>query len=568
MLSASPPGSSVPAFARRLAGRIADHPELIWLGAIVVAGAAARFLTLGLQSFDSGETVTAARILHPSYTATLNAVATTERSGPLYYSLAWAWANLFGTGEVALRTLSAGFGSATIVVAFLAARELFSSRAALIAAALVASSPDLFWYSQEARSYPLFILLSAGALYFFARSLRRPGAGSLAGWAVASALALSTHYFAIFAIAPEAAWLIVAGRRRLRGPLLAVGAVAAAGLMLLPLAIHQEGSGRANGFTSIPVVERAASGLVKFAVGEGSWTSGKWAAIPPVSRTAGLIALAAFALAITVLFARGRADERRAGVAIVAVASTSLALPVALALGGLDYVEPRNLLGSLVPLIVVVAAGVDVSMRGLARSSLAGRVVPALAVAAPFAALILLTETTPALQRDNWRALSDAVADSGRVGVVITDPPAAAKPLDYYLHRALPRLGPAKFPCGVWARKIVIISRGRPESTRGPFRLVEERQLPQHWRFAAYVAARPRPIDGRVIKTLDLLKGSLAEARVDAAHAISAPAGRRFALRARGRRRPRTLRGPRRSSARLLPDRCAPTRSRARAQVA
>src|SRR6266480_7043362 len=126
---------------RRLWEEARAHPELIWLAVIVAIGGAARFATLGLQSFDSGETVTAARIIHPSYAATFNAYSTIERSGPLYYTLAWGWAHAFGTGEVALRSLSAIFGTATIALVFAAAREAFSTRAALIAAALVAASP-------------------------------------------------------------------------------------------------------------------------------------------------------------------------------------------------------------------------------------------------------------------------------------------------------------------------------------------------------------------------------------------------------------------------------------------
>jgi mannosyltransferase len=98
---------------RRTLATARAHPELIVLGAIVALGAALRFTTLGVQSFDSGETVTAARILHSGFGDTFTAVATVERSGPLYYALAWAWAHGFGTGEVALRSLSAIFGTAT-----------------------------------------------------------------------------------------------------------------------------------------------------------------------------------------------------------------------------------------------------------------------------------------------------------------------------------------------------------------------------------------------------------------------------------------------------------------------
>jgi mannosyltransferase len=147
-----PAAESVRAPVMRLWEGVRARPELIWLAAIVAVAVAARFSTLGLQSFDSGETITAARILHSSYGATFDAYSTIERSGPLYYTLAWGWAHLFGTGEVALRSLSAVFGTATVVLVHAAARQLFSRRAALIAASLVAVGPDLVWYSQEARS--------------------------------------------------------------------------------------------------------------------------------------------------------------------------------------------------------------------------------------------------------------------------------------------------------------------------------------------------------------------------------------------------------------------------------
>src|SRR6266487_1379346 len=135
-----PAAASAGAPARRLWEELRARPELIWLVAIVAIAALVRFLTLGVQSFDSGETITAARILQPSYAATFHAYSTIERSGPLYYTLAWAWAHLFGTGEAALRSLAAIFGTATIPVVYLLARELFSRRAAIIAAVLAAAS--------------------------------------------------------------------------------------------------------------------------------------------------------------------------------------------------------------------------------------------------------------------------------------------------------------------------------------------------------------------------------------------------------------------------------------------
>ena len=74
-------------------------------------------------------------MLHGGLGHTLDAVVSSERSPPLYYLLAWVWAQPFGTGEVGLRSLSALIGVLMIPAAYLAARELASPRAGVIAAA-------------------------------------------------------------------------------------------------------------------------------------------------------------------------------------------------------------------------------------------------------------------------------------------------------------------------------------------------------------------------------------------------------------------------------------------------
>src|SRR5262245_7217231 len=205
--------------------------------ALTLAGAALRFATLGAQSFWYDEAVTV-RLLHMDLTGMLGAIPNKESTPPLYFVLAWLWTRPFGTGEVGLRSLSALLGTAAIPVFYAAARELCSRRAALIVAALAAFNPLLVWYSQEARSYSLLVLLSALSLWGFARLLRRPDGVAAAVWALASALALATHYFAVFLIVPELIWLL--WTKPARRPALAAGAfVLAVGLALLPLAVHQ-----------------------------------------------------------------------------------------------------------------------------------------------------------------------------------------------------------------------------------------------------------------------------------------------------------------------------------------
>src|SRR4051812_10529105 len=207
--------------------------------ALTLAGAALRFATLDVQSFWYDEAVTVGLVHHDLW-GMLDRIPGSESTPPLYYVVAWLWTQLFGSGEVGIRSLSALFGTAAIPVFYLAARELTrSERAGIAVAALAAFNPLLVWYSQEARTYALLTVLAGLSLYFFARLLRSVETRWLVWWAVTSALALTAHYFAGFLVVPEAAWLLWKSPRR-RPVAVASAGIAATGLALLPLAIHQQ----------------------------------------------------------------------------------------------------------------------------------------------------------------------------------------------------------------------------------------------------------------------------------------------------------------------------------------
>ena len=131
-----------------------------------------RFATLGVQSYHHDEIVTASRILRDGFWHAMDAVGFSESAPPLYYAIAWLWTQLTGTGEFGLRSVSALAGVATVPVAYLLGAELSSRRAGIVAAALVAVNPMLLWYSQEARAYALFVLLTALSLLYFVRGPR------------------------------------------------------------------------------------------------------------------------------------------------------------------------------------------------------------------------------------------------------------------------------------------------------------------------------------------------------------------------------------------------------------
>jgi hypothetical protein len=68
-----------------------EHGAALALTAIVAVAAIIRFATLGDQSLDHDEAVTAARVLHPSFLQSMQVVVNGERSPPLYYVLIWGF---------------------------------------------------------------------------------------------------------------------------------------------------------------------------------------------------------------------------------------------------------------------------------------------------------------------------------------------------------------------------------------------------------------------------------------------------------------------------------------------
>ena len=69
--------------------------------------------------------------------------------------------------------VSALAGTAAVAVAYLIGVEVAGRRVGLITGALTALNPALIWYSQEARSYELFVLLAGLTGLFFLRARRR-----------------------------------------------------------------------------------------------------------------------------------------------------------------------------------------------------------------------------------------------------------------------------------------------------------------------------------------------------------------------------------------------------------
>lgn len=399
------------------------HPWAV-VAAVVglsLAGAAIRFVPLGVQSFHHDEVITVMRVIPGSFGHMLHEVKASESNPPLYYVLAWLWAHAFGRDEWGIRSLSALVGSLTVPLGYPIGRQLASRRVGLILTGILAFDPMLIWYSQEARSYALLVLFGALSFLFFLRALDTHRGRELAFWSVASALALGSHYFAFFAVGIEAVWLAVALRHRWKAVLPALAVVGAAGAALLPLIAAQVNPNHIGWIEESSLGNRFFETGVSFLIGE----TGHVIAEPPRVHYAILPAIAV-GLAALALLAVGTRRERRSGGVALAVGLGVLALAGAAALLGKDYVVERNLLPALVPLAAVVALGL-----GAARARLAG-VLVAVALCAYWLAFDVYVTQTPNLQRPDYRGVVSALGPA-RVPRAIVSWRLAGDPLRWYL---------------------------------------------------------------------------------------------------------------------------------------
>jgi uncharacterized membrane protein len=366
-----------------------------WIVAgLTLVAAGLRFATLGVQAYHHDEIVTASRVLRGDFFHAMEAVGFSESAPPLYYVLAWVWTQLTGTGEYGLRSLSALAGVATVPIAYLLGAELRGRRSGIAAAALVAVNPMLLWYAQEARGYALLALLTTVAALFFVRALSREKSRDLTLWGVFSALALATHYFAIFPILFEAVWLLW---RRGRAALSGISIVALIGLALTPLVIHQASLGHAEWIGGRSLGHRLWEVGVTFFVGETGDIIAK-----PETLLPALVPLLAALAALALLGLRGDRDERRKGGLMLAIAVTTVAAPLAVALVApdKDYVLARNLIPALVPLLAAVAIGV--TLRAARRG---GMVIASVLVVYSFA-FCIWASASPTMQRPDWDAVA------------------------------------------------------------------------------------------------------------------------------------------------------------------
>ena len=439
------PSPTASRYAQDYAGQAGSR----WLVLVVLAGSLMRFVGLGEESIwlDEATSIIIARMNLPSVVAW----AAGDIHPPLYYLALHFWLRL-GESEFAVRALSAVLGILTIGVAYALARELFDQRAGLLAALLLALSPLHVGYSQEARMYVMLTLWSLLASYLLLIALRRQRMRYWLGYVLASALALYTHYFALFVLLFQSLygfyWLArnVSGyaqdyasqKERWLRWLLAELATALLFLPWVPILYHQATTG--------------GGGWVEKSVGRPSWRAlaDTWASFsvgldgqlyPALLRRGAYVLFGVCVLsALSALCAR-RSGEAREGTLFCLM---YVGVPLA-TVWLLSQFKPMYTVRYLLPFLpayyILVAAGVErlgilAALRGATGSRVGACGTWVRGGVTLVLALIMLCGDWNAERVEHnpdWRAASSFVVAQTQPGdVVLFSPRWNYKPFDYY----------------------------------------------------------------------------------------------------------------------------------------
>ena len=380
---------------------------------LTVLAAAMRFGTLDVQSIWLDESATMV-LVRRSFGGMLSHLSSSESAPPLYYMLVWLWTRVFGLGPLGFRSFSALVGTITVPVMYLAGRTI-SARVGVLAALLTTISPVMFYYSQESRTYGLLVFFAAVAFVYFQWSLEAASPRNLNGWAVFTALALLTHYFAVFLFLPQAGLLV--RRWGWRAIAARIAGVCLVGIALIPLAAAQRNGGKASWIEAESLPARFAESVKHFAVGLSA---------PLQILAAPLIVLIASA-AVLLLWRRGGAHAQALARPAALVAACGIGLPLLLAAPHLvDVYDGRNVIATWVPLTVLVCAGLGVRGANGLGLWLTG------ALSAISLALIVAVNVLPAYQRDNWRGVGSALGTASGARLIV-GPEFTSLPLSIYV---------------------------------------------------------------------------------------------------------------------------------------
>ena len=416
----------------------------------MLAAVLLRIWGLGEPSLWDDEIVTI-RYAERSPGAIVGISAFIDVNPPLYYVVLHFWEKLTGTGEIAWRGLSALLGILTVPLAFLLGRRLLNNRAALAAAWFMAISPQHIYSSREARSQTMLALLVMLAAWALANLEARGRIRTALLASVPTALALWTHYYALFFVAAWICYGLYRGlakkwdRRMLKRGLLYLGCT---GLLFAPgfliLLIQLQGGQGWRPPQSVAYVLSAwglsqSSGFLPWKIsmlvaGRGAGPSGHQSHLLILAL---LLSLPPLLVALYGIKKLGKGDVPNEAGFIAWWALVPLAL-VLLACLKTPLFDPRHTLLCLPATAMLFGLGAYhlLTKSGLQRAAALGLLAWSILISMVAYANLRATE---ACQRQDWRGLAYEVAIDAEPGdVAFAHMELAALAFDYYNQDRVP----------------------------------------------------------------------------------------------------------------------------------
>ena len=426
------------------------------LSALMVAGLAIRVAIPRGLWLDEAISVEQAKLGLPEL---IQDLAHTDRHPPLHHLLLWATARTVGDSDLAMRAPSIVAGVLLIAAVYWLGAEVHDRRTGLVAALLATLAPILVWYSQEARGYELEALFCTVAVVGCVRVIKRGGGWDWALHTLAAALALWTHWFAIFVVLTTELVFLWELRRRWRADrqsargyvvrwMLATAALIAQFVPLALLASEQaRATGTSGGYAGATV---DAGGMSFYTI----VSNVAWAlfGFHPGAVTRLLSAVwPLFMLAALLLLGR---RVGRCSAVLVACSTVPVAALLALAIHTPDVFDVRYFVAAVPPALVLFAR--------LALSwpaSAAARAVVVAAMAAILAVALVDQQHNDRNPRryDFREALARAEQRAGPQGVVLYEPDELRYVIDRYAPTLVARPIGVVAPTRTEARRVVVL---------------------------------------------------------------------------------------------------------------
>jgi mannosyltransferase len=329
-------------------GRASPAAAWLLLGALVALALALRLPSFGgalwadelatnyvVHGFGTGGLFT---ILHHG----------TEATPPIFYLLTSLTKGV--DGAEGLRIVSMLAGLASIPLTYLVGVRSVGERAAFVGATLVALSPFQIFYSTEARAYELLMFTCLLATFALLQALSTKRTGWWVAYGLSVAVAMYTHYVAVFVLFGLFAWAFFAHPHARRPLLLSNLGAALLFAPWIPEFVDDTGKPAAQNIALLHplTLGHAKTDLLRMWFGQPLLGVSDLPGNPAMWLIAGAIAVGSVGLALN-LARSGTTGLPRPSTGVVLVVILALATPVGLVLHNIvapSIFTPRNLIGS------------------------------------------------------------------------------------------------------------------------------------------------------------------------------------------------------------------------------